>query len=224
MFKLDWSSLEFSFAFVLLNHFLTLFWPSVTHDWRSSGWRSVLSLLRFNSGYLLSWVIHGRAQPSTTIFSEPRSVNGEPNFIWPTVIEADVIFRGWLAVAAAVKAFTAPHSNSLSLSRSLAVGQWQYQSWHINRALGWKTAVTFLSATCNLTTNPKETPPRDDTCDKGPPSLNGWIFLTCFDSQWPKDSQRTVRLIWHFYESKNNLKNRQSSYESTDAGFWGPHL
>lgn len=54
-----------------------------------------------------------------SIFSEPRSVNGEPNFIWPTVIEAAVIFRGRLAVAAAAKAFSAPHPHSNSLSVSL---------------------------------------------------------------------------------------------------------
>lgn len=50
-------------------------------------------------------------------------MNGVPNFIWPTVIEAVGIFRGWLAVAAAVKAFNAPHSLSPSLSHSYAVGQ-----------------------------------------------------------------------------------------------------
>lgn len=46
-------------------------------------------------------------------------MNGVPDFIWPTVIEAGGIFRGWLAVAAAVKAFNAPHSISLSLFLTL---------------------------------------------------------------------------------------------------------
>lgn len=51
-------------------------------------------------------------------------MNGEPNFISPTVIEAAVIFRGWLAVAAAVKAFNAPPPPfQLSLAHSLAVRQ-----------------------------------------------------------------------------------------------------
>lgn len=51
-----------------------------------------------------------------SIFSEPWSVNGGPDFIWPSVIQAAGIFRRRLAVAAAAKAFDAPPSFFPTLS------------------------------------------------------------------------------------------------------------
>jgi len=97
-----------------------------------------------------------------SIFSRPSSLNGEPNFIWTSVINAAGIFRGWLAVAAA-----ATHTHTLipsnpapfqpSLPDSLAAGQWQNKSWCIHQAVNWKTVAIFLSATCNLTPNSEDT-------------------------------------------------------------------
>lgn len=82
---------------------------------------------------------------------------GGADFILPAVIEATVIFRRLLAVAAAGKAFTAPPcpsphatpcSNSLLLSYSPTLGTvWQW--WHQKRRMRKKRSI-FLSATCSM--------------------------------------------------------------------------
>lgn len=110
-----------------------------------------------------------------------------PNFIWPTVIEAAGIFRWWLAVAAAAKAFNAARP-PFQLSPLSLFSRWTMTVSELTHKPSTWLKDCGHSPLCHPQATTKPTGHYQDMI----PVTMGhqeWmenlLFLTCFDSEWP---------------------------------------